>query len=65
VFEWLQQVGGVDDHELRRTFNCGLGFVLIVKPQNAEAALAGLLDAGESAFVCGELVTATQSHEKP
>jgi phosphoribosylformylglycinamidine cyclo-ligase/phosphoribosylamine--glycine ligase/phosphoribosylglycinamide formyltransferase/phosphoribosylformylglycinamidine cyclo-ligase len=59
VFGWLQQVGGVDDHELRRTFNCGLGFVLIVEPANAAAVLAGLLDAGETAFVCGELVKAT------
>jgi phosphoribosylformylglycinamidine cyclo-ligase/phosphoribosylamine--glycine ligase/phosphoribosylglycinamide formyltransferase/phosphoribosylformylglycinamidine cyclo-ligase len=58
VFAWLQQVGGIGDHELRRTFNCGVGFLLIVKPKAAEAVLAGLLDAGESAFVCGQLVAA-------
>ena len=58
VFQWLQQVGGVADHELRRTFNCGVGFILIVKPANAAAVLAGLLDAGETAFVCGQLVAA-------
>ena len=58
VFEWLQKVGGVADHELRRTFNCGIGFILIVKPANAAAVLAGLLDAGEAAFVCGQLATA-------
>jgi phosphoribosylaminoimidazole synthetase len=58
VFEWLQQVGGVADHELRRTFNCGVGFMLIVKPKNAEAVLAGLLQAGETAFVCGQLAPA-------
>ncbi|QUD88442.1 phosphoribosylformylglycinamidine cyclo-ligase [Phenylobacterium montanum] len=55
VFAWLQQVGGVADHELRRTFNCGVGFVLIVKPRHAEAVLAGLMEAGETAFVCGQL----------
>ena len=55
VFEWLQKVGGVADHELRRTFNCGIGFILIVKPAKAAAVLAGLLDAGETAFVCGQL----------
>src|SRR6201987_2907545 len=27
VFQWLQQGGGVEDHELRRTFNCGIGLV--------------------------------------
>jgi phosphoribosylformylglycinamidine cyclo-ligase len=55
VFGWLQSVGGVSDHELRRTFNCGIGLVLIVKPDRAAEALATLLDAGETAFVCGQL----------
>ncbi len=58
VFAWLQQVGGVADHELRRTFNCGVGFVLIVKPRHVAAVLAGLLEAGETAFVCGQLAKA-------
>jgi phosphoribosylformylglycinamidine cyclo-ligase/phosphoribosylamine--glycine ligase/phosphoribosylglycinamide formyltransferase/phosphoribosylformylglycinamidine cyclo-ligase len=56
VFDWLQRVGGVSDAELRRTFNCGIGFILIVAPGDAPEALAALLDAGEGAFVCGELV---------
>ncbi len=55
VFGWLQEVGGVADHELRRTFNCGLGFVLITAPADAPAVLAALLNAGEEAFVVGEL----------
>ena len=58
VFAWLQQVGGISDHELRRTFNCGVGFILIVKPANAEPVLAALLNAGETAFVCGQLAEA-------
>jgi phosphoribosylformylglycinamidine cyclo-ligase len=56
VFAWLQNTGGVNDHELRRTFNCGVGFMLIVAPQDAEPVLAALLNAGEAAFVCGELI---------
>ena len=55
VFAWMQQVGGVSDHELRRTFNCGLGLILIVAPGDAPAVLDGLLAAGEDAFVCGQL----------
>ena len=55
VFEWLQQTGGIDDHELRRTFNCGVGFMLITAARDAHAVLAALLNAGEEAFVCGEL----------
>ena len=58
VFGWLQQVGGISDHELRRTFNCGVGFILIVEPASAEPVLAALLNAGETAFVCGQLTTA-------
>jgi phosphoribosylformylglycinamidine cyclo-ligase/phosphoribosylamine--glycine ligase/phosphoribosylglycinamide formyltransferase/phosphoribosylformylglycinamidine cyclo-ligase len=55
VFAWLQQTGGVADHELRRTFNCGVGFVLVVSPADAEPVLAALLNTGENAFICGEL----------
>ena len=58
VFAWLQSVGNVADHELRRTFNCGIGFMLIVAPSDAQAVLAALLNAGENAFICGELAAA-------
>ncbi|HQN52231.1 MAG TPA: AIR synthase-related protein, partial [Phenylobacterium sp.] len=47
--------GGVADHELRRTFNCGVGLILIVAPEDAPEVLEGLLAAGEDAFVCGQL----------
>jgi phosphoribosylformylglycinamidine cyclo-ligase/phosphoribosylamine--glycine ligase/phosphoribosylglycinamide formyltransferase/phosphoribosylformylglycinamidine cyclo-ligase len=58
VFAWLQEIGGVSDHEMRRTFNCGVGFLLVVAAQDAEPVLAALLNAGETAFVCGELTAA-------
>ena len=58
VFQWLAETGGISDHEMRRTFNCGVGFILIVSPENAEPILASLLNAGETAFVCGQLEAA-------
>ena len=58
VFQWLGETGGVSDHEMRRTFNCGVGFILVVAPENAEPVLAALLNAGEVAFVCGQLAAA-------
>ena len=58
VFQWLAETGGISDHEMRRTFNCGVGFILIVSPENAEPVLAALLNAGEVAFVCGQLEAA-------
>ena len=45
VFDWLQREGGVEDTEMWRTFNCGIGFVLVVAQRQAaavEAAVAGL-----------------------
>jgi phosphoribosylaminoimidazole (AIR) synthetase len=58
VFQWLQQTGGIEDDEMRRTFNCGVGFIVIAAPGDADAALGALLEAGEEAFVCGELKVA-------
>jgi phosphoribosylformylglycinamidine cyclo-ligase len=45
VFAWLQREGGVSDAEMWRTFNCGIGFVLVVRADAAgavEAELDGL-----------------------
>ena len=58
VFHWLAAVGGIAIEEMRRTFNCGVGFVLIVGAEKAETVLGQLVDAGELAFVCGELAAA-------
>ena len=58
VFQWLAETGGIDAHELRRTFNCGVGFILIVAPEACEEVLEALLEAGETAFVCGQLEVA-------
>jgi phosphoribosylaminoimidazole synthetase len=59
VFAWLAQAGGVAEPEMRRTFNCGIGLMLIVDARDAEPVLAALLNAGETAFVCGQLTAAT------
>jgi phosphoribosylformylglycinamidine cyclo-ligase len=55
VFDWLGRTGGVSQHEMRRTFNCGMGLMLVVSASEAEPVLAALLNAGEDAFVCGQL----------
>ncbi len=58
VFQWLQATGAISDHEMRRTFNCGVGLLLIVAAEQAAPVLAALLNAGEDAFVVGELAKA-------
>lgn len=42
VFEWLQREGGVADAEMWRTFNCGIGYVLVVAAEAASAVEAEL-----------------------
>ena len=58
VFDWLAQTGGVSEHEMRRTFNCGLGLVLVLAPDDVGEVLQGLISVGEDAFVVGELAKA-------
>lgn len=55
LFQWLAEQGGVSDHEMRRTFNCGVGFVLYAPADEAASIVADLQAAGETAFVCGSL----------
>ena len=55
LFSWLQQHGGVADAEMHRVFNCGIGMVVIVAKENADAALAQLQAAGEAAWRIGEI----------
>jgi phosphoribosylformylglycinamidine cyclo-ligase len=56
VFQWLAKAGGVDEREMLRTFNCGIGMIAIVSPDKAAAAIQILTDAGEQVFTLGRLV---------
>ena len=63
VFEWLQSAGNVAPLEMYRTFNCGVGMVVVV-PSEAESAVVDALNAaGEQAFTIGEIASA--DCEKP
>jgi len=53
IFEWLQTQGAVADTELLRTFNCGIGMVVVVPEIATAAALATLTAAGEQAWEVG------------
>ncbi|MFP4251438.1 MAG: phosphoribosylformylglycinamidine cyclo-ligase [Guyparkeria sp.] len=56
VFDWLADQGNVEIGEMRRTFNNGVGMVIIVAADQAEAAVAAMQAAGENAWVIGEIV---------
>ena len=56
LFRWLQMKGGVADAEMVRVFNCGIGMVVIVSAELAEAAKKSLNAAGLNAWTVGEVV---------
>ena len=57
VFKWMKDASGLDDDELLRTFNCGVGMVLILDPKDVSEAKRLLLDSGEKqVFDLGTLV---------
>ena len=53
LFQWLQQSGGVSDDEMLRTFNCGIGFVLIVAADQAQIIQDKLSQSGEKVYTIG------------
>jgi phosphoribosylformylglycinamidine cyclo-ligase len=55
LFTWLQQHGNVADAEMHRVFNCGIGMVVVVAKENADAAIAQLKAAGEIVSRIGEI----------
>jgi len=56
VFSWLQQAGGLDDSEMLRVFNMGVGLVLVVSAAQADAVLSFLHTASEPAWRLGVVV---------
>ena len=56
IFDWLQAEGGIEDAEMHRVFNCGIGMVLAVAAADLEAVIAFLEKAGEQACHLGEVV---------
>ena len=56
VFDWLQKEGNIESREMLRTFNCGIGMILVVEPDRAEAVKQTLEANGETVFRIGEMV---------
>ena len=56
IFELLQQWGGIEMPEMFRTFNCGIGMMIVVPAAAVEDALKSLHASGETAVELGEIV---------
>jgi phosphoribosylformylglycinamidine cyclo-ligase len=59
VFDWLQREGNVARHEMWRTFNCGIGFTVLLPRDQVAAATALLASHDLAAWPIGEVVPAT------
>ena len=57
LFHWLREQGNVEAQEMFRTFNCGIGMVVVVAAQEADAAIRHLQDAGETVSRIGVIRT--------
>jgi phosphoribosylformylglycinamidine cyclo-ligase len=55
VFDWLAQHGNIADEEMLRTFNCGVGMVVVVDNKDVDTALSTLLALGENAWQIGRI----------
>ena len=55
VFDWLRQAGDVDDMEMARTFNCGIGMIALSGADGADDIVSALNAAGEDASIIGEV----------
>ncbi len=64
VFDWLQQNGNVDEREMHRVLNCGVGMVICVAQEQVDAALASLRAAGETPWVIGSIATCGEEAER-
>lgn len=62
IFKWLQEQGNVSLPDMLTTFNCGIGMIVCVAPEDEGLTLQTLSQLGETAFVIGELV---ESESKP
>lgn len=57
LFQWLQQAGNVETQEMYRTFNCGIGMVLVVNAEDADAIQKFLQQQGEIVYQIGRIRT--------
>jgi phosphoribosylformylglycinamidine cyclo-ligase len=61
VFKWLAAEGGIAQNEMLRTYNCGIGMIVIAAPKDEAAVTQAFATAGEQAMALGHVVRTTGS----
>ena len=59
VFQWLANVGGVAQNEMLRTFNCGIGMIVVVSAKDSEVVTDAFERAGQKTVMLGNVITAS------
>lgn len=63
MFSWIHKEGGLSEEEMARTFNCGLGAVLVVAPEDAQTVLCQFKP-NEEAWIVGSLAHKQQGETR-
>ncbi|PCS21707.1 phosphoribosylformylglycinamidine cyclo-ligase [Candidatus Enterovibrio escicola] len=64
IFKWLQEKGNITQHEMYRTFNCGVGLVIALPAEQAQPAIDILNQEGENAWLLGYIENAAIDGEQ-
>ena len=56
VFDWIQQAGAIEDKEMHRVFNCGMGMLVVVPEDQVDAGMDLCRQSGQSAEIVGEIM---------
>ena len=59
VFQWLASEGDIAESEMLRTFNCGIGMIVVASPEKAEAVVKAFTRAGETVVMLGDIISAS------
>lgn len=65
IFNWLQENGNIEEMEMLRTFNCGIGMVVCVDANDTDRAIESLQKSGEEVFVLGEICDTAEPNAIP
>ena len=63
IFKWLQDSGNIEEREMMRTFNCGIGMIAAVRSAEVQIALDSLNKDSQCAQVIGEVVSRSAGSE--
>lgn len=63
LFTWMMETANIEREEMYRTFNCGVGMIIVVSQENASKAIEILNQAGETAFQLGQIEAGEASEQ--